>query len=147
MFRVTINNILVIILLIIMLSYPLFYFHYVNIIIYFSPCNLLGERLDKPCFFFHQGYCQSDIIIIIIYILYISIQIYLIVTLLLPPFLLTPLTELISRVYRHLTYITLNMNYVIIETYVSTFYTVYRIVNNTNPCFTFDSILIIINPL
>ena len=77
MFRVTINNILVIIVLIIMLSYPLFYFHYVNIIIYFSPYNLLGERLDKPCFFFHPGYCQSDIIIIIIIIykcIYISLN-------------------------------------------------------------------------
>ena len=41
----------------------LFYFHYVNIIIYFSY-NLLGERLDNPCFFCHPGYCQSDIIII-----------------------------------------------------------------------------------
>ena len=67
MFRVTINNILVIILLIIMLSYPLFYFHYVNIIIYFSPYNLLGERLDNPCSFFHPDYCQSEIYIYIAY--------------------------------------------------------------------------------
>ena len=75
MFCVTINNILVIILLIIMLSYPLFYFHYINIIIKFSPYNLLGERLDKLCFFFHPGFCQSDIIIIIIYIyIYITLQ-------------------------------------------------------------------------
>ena len=62
MFRVTIYNILVIILLIIMLSYRFTLF-------YFSPCNLLGERLDKPCFSFIQAIANPILLLLLLYIL------------------------------------------------------------------------------